>query len=402
MSPGCLLAKIDLESAYRSVPLHPDCFSTTGLYWDFESPSERVFLYDARLPFGAARSCKVFQSLSDSIVRIMQRHGYTCVSYIDDFMVIGDDELKCKQAFDFLVQLMSDLGFKINWNKVTLPATLITFLGVEIDTNARTMSLPPNKLDDVRVLLSTWVMKTKATKKELQRIIGKLNWCARVITGGRTFMRNLINCMCKLKQSNHHTRLSSAARADLAWWVKALDLFHGNTSFTCDLPVPSFEFSTDACLTGAGGQYLSNWFHVSWVNDLPEMVGTHINGLELKTVEIAAELWGHLWEGSHIRFFSDSSVVVACINKGTSRSTELLGIIQMLFWLSFRHKFKLSAAFIPGKLNLLSDRLSRLDNPVCAVEAQNWLSGSDGAEVECCGSISYETYLCLQGSWGTA
>ena len=109
-----------------------------------------------------------------------------------------------------------------------------------------------------------------------------------------------------------------------------------------------------------------------------------------------------MWEGAHIQVFSDSSVVVACVNKGTSRSFELLGVIQRLFWLSVKHKFKLSAAFIHGKLNLLSDRLSRLDNPVCAMEAQNWLARDDNAAIECCGSTSNETYLCLQGSWETA
>jgi hypothetical protein len=67
---------------------------------------------------------------------------------------------------------------------------------------------------------------------------------------------------------------------------------------------------------------------------MPELASSHINVLELKTVEIAAELWGHQWEGRHIRVYSDNTATVACVNKGSSRSLDLLEIIHKLFWLS--------------------------------------------------------------------
>ena len=57
-------------------------------------------------------------------------------------MVLGEDELSCKQALDFLVKLVIELGFDINWNKVTKPATQMTCLGVQLNTVNRTMSLP--------------------------------------------------------------------------------------------------------------------------------------------------------------------------------------------------------------------------------------------------------------------
>jgi hypothetical protein len=186
------------------------------------------------------------------------------------------------------------LGLEVNWKKVSEPTTQLTFLGVELDTCKRTMSLPPVKLQELLVLLANWSRRRSATKKDLQRLVGKLNWCARVVMGGRTFIRNLMNAMCKLKQSNHHIRLNAPARADIAWWCKALDLFHGFTVFPCDGLVPSHDFSIDSCLKGAGGHFLDKWFYVSWLHDMPEIASSHINVLELKTVEIAAEMWGPL------------------------------------------------------------------------------------------------------------
>ena len=252
----------------------------------------------------------------------------------------------------------------------------------------------------MKELVSHWSVQTKGTKKKLQRLIGKLNWCARVIHGGRSFIRNLINLTIRLKQPHHRVWMSAKAKADIQWWVVALDLFHGTTQFNCDAPLPSHEFSTDACLTGGGAHYLTEWFHVNWQEDFPEFVGAHINVLELKSVEIAAELWGERWRGSHILLRSDNSATVSAVNKGTSRSCEMLQMAKSLFWLSVKHGFKLSAVHIPGILNVLSDHLSRLNEYDAAIKANDWLTGGLNFDVECCGRMSYGTYCCLQEYWG--
>jgi hypothetical protein len=98
IKPDGFLSKIDLSEAYMSIPLNSSCFGLTGLQWIFEGQQETTYLYDARLPFGSSLSCRIFQSISDSIVRIMRRNGFVIVSYIDDFMVIADTKLECESA----------------------------------------------------------------------------------------------------------------------------------------------------------------------------------------------------------------------------------------------------------------------------------------------------------------
>ena len=85
IKPGSFLAKVDLKSAYRHVPIHQECFTYMGLQWNFGSDSEVTYLYDCRLPFGASRSCRVFQSITTSMVRMLSRAGYNCTAYIDNF-----------------------------------------------------------------------------------------------------------------------------------------------------------------------------------------------------------------------------------------------------------------------------------------------------------------------------
>jgi hypothetical protein len=146
-------------------------------------------------------------------------------------------------------------------------------------------------------------------------------------------MRNLIDLISKLKKSHHHIRLTPAARADLEWWDKGLDLFHGTTGFNCDVPLPSYEFSTDSCLVGGGAHFRDKWFYVNWATDMPEMENCHINVLELEVINLAAELWGDQWRGKHILV---RSATVSAINKGSVRNPSMLAIIQQIFWLSVK------------------------------------------------------------------
>jgi hypothetical protein len=130
---------------------------------------------------------------------------------------------------------------------------------------------------------------------------------------------------------------------------------------------------------------------------MPEFVNSNIIVLELQVVNIAAEKWAKKWHGKHIVVRSDNAATVASINKGTSRSVDMLGIIQKLFWLSIEFGFKLSAVHLPGRLNILTDRISRMSEVGSACEAQYYLSSD--REVEVSGHMSYKAYLWLQDKW---
>ena len=399
IKPGAFLSKIDLSEAYRSVPINPKCYNFTGLHWQFSNSAVTTFLFDARLPFGSAKSCRVFQSLSDAIVRIMWNKGHTVCSYIDDFMVIADTELECESALVCLCNLVQDLGFTINWEKVALPAQKMTFLGIELDCLKRTMSLPEKKLLAVKELLVSWSLKVKCKKHDLQSLIGHLNWCSRVVRGGRTFTRNLINLLDKVKEPYHYVRISKAAKSDIGWWIVGLNKFHGYSPFNVDIPLPSAFFETDACLVGGAGHCGTDWYYVSWELDYPELPRDNINVLELQAVLVAAKRWGHLWTGSHIQVKSDNMASVAAVNNSTSRSPALLKIIKELFWLSVQFNFRLSAKHIPGKFNLFSDKLSRLHDVYDANFALFLLSGGSMYVCNCCNNMSYTVYLSLQRRW---
>lgn len=361
LPPNGYLAKIDLRSAYRVVPVHNACLPATGLSWCFDGSSVATFMVDCRLPFGASLSPEIFQRLSSSVTRMMARRGFTVIAYLDDFLVIASTERECREGYDILIALLQDLGWIINWDKVVLPAQQVTFLGISIDSVSRSLSLPDGKLIELQNELSHWSTKKKATKAELQSLIGKLNWAARVVKGGRTFLRRLIDIMITLKKKSHRIRLNANARADITWWVNFMEVFNGTVHFICDTPVPSTMFSSDACSNGGAAVFDNDWFYANWQVDYPNVYEQHINIKELYSVLLAARRWASAWQDKHLVVYTDSMVTMYMLNKGSSKNVFAMQCLRELFWISAVHNFHLSARHISGVDNIDSDFISRLD-----------------------------------------
>jgi hypothetical protein len=165
------------------------------------------------------------------------------------------------------------------------------------------------------------------------------------------------------------------------------------------IPLPSYFFATDACLTGGGGHFGSDWFFTSWQIDAPDMVDKNINVLELRTVLEAAKRWGKEWSGLHLMVRSDNMATVAAINNSTSRSIDMLPIIKEIFWLSVKYNFCLSASHLAGSLNVVGDSLSRMHDLSQARRAMSLLSGDCFTMYFCKGHMTNAAYLSLQEGW---
>jgi len=215
---GHFMAKVDLKSAYRSVPLSEHSRLVTGFKWLIDGSYK--YFYDSKLPFGAKLAPGIFHRLSQAVRRVMARKGFpNIVAYLDDFFICEQSSKACARTLRVLIQTLRNLGFAINWNKVVDPCQKIIFLGIEIDSNAMELRLPLEKLVALRYELSLFSNRTRASKKQLQSLVGKLNWASCVIAGGRVFLRRLIDAICGLSQDTHRIRLRAELFADIHWWI---------------------------------------------------------------------------------------------------------------------------------------------------------------------------------------
>ena len=78
------MAKMDVKSAYRIVPVHPQDWYLLGMQW-----KDKVYV-DAALPFGLRSASKIFNALADTIEWIVREHGVPHLwHYLDDYITCG-------------------------------------------------------------------------------------------------------------------------------------------------------------------------------------------------------------------------------------------------------------------------------------------------------------------------
>ena len=120
LGTGAMMAKIDIEAAYRLLPVHPQDRLLLGIEWNGE-----VFC-DAMLPFGLRSAPKIVNAVADGLEWILQRKGINYLyHYLDDFIILGRaGSNQCVDDLAALKQVCSELGVPLAADKcaVQLPA----------------------------------------------------------------------------------------------------------------------------------------------------------------------------------------------------------------------------------------------------------------------------------------
>lgn len=121
---GTLLAKLDLESAYHIVPVHPHDRHLLGMQWDGK-------LYvDTALPFGLRSAPKIFMALTDGLMWIMISHGIqAAIHYLDDYLFFGaPGNEECAEALRIVLELCERLGVPVSKIEIEGPATVLSLI----------------------------------------------------------------------------------------------------------------------------------------------------------------------------------------------------------------------------------------------------------------------------------
>ena len=145
--------------------------------------------------FGSRSAPFLFSRLTDAVSRYMEKIGFSCFNYSDNFIIVADDLATCLAGQDTLISTLRSLGFYIAWNKTSYPSTLCRNLGINIDSINLRLFLPDDKINKLYSELDFWKKRRYATKKQMQRLCGTLNYCCKVIHGGRVCMHNMIGLL---------------------------------------------------------------------------------------------------------------------------------------------------------------------------------------------------------------
>lgn len=352
---GCWVCKVDLKSAYRHIGIHPDNWELFGFEW------RGKYWLDIRLCFGLNTAPWVFTQFTEALVWIAKQNGIPkIIGYIDDFLIIADSKEECQRYFEKFCALLAELGFEKAPKKCIEPCQCLEFLGITLDTTVPEARLSPEQRQRISEGVTSFLDKSVATARELQSLAGTLNNASKVVHGGRTFLRRLIDLINTAHSWDQKLRLTEDMKLDLLWWRDFSARWDGRAIFIDPLPVSPLQFQTDACTgVGCGAFFDGKALQISWKDAPRSLEGVHINILEVYPALLAAREWGHLWKGRHVVVWTDSTVAVAAFNRGTSTTPIVMEWLRELFFLSALHNFRFTARHVPGKVNVLADALSR-------------------------------------------
>ena len=166
LGPGSLMFKVDISRAFRQLKVDSGDIDLLGLKQD-------AYFIDQSVPFRYRHGSIFFEKVTDSIRYIMRKHGFffNLFNYVDE-LIYCDLPSKIYPAYQFLLQLLPKLGLDINEKKLVPPTTSMICLGILVNSETRTMSVPPEKLQSITGMCHDLQNKKFCTKRQLQSLLG--------------------------------------------------------------------------------------------------------------------------------------------------------------------------------------------------------------------------------------
>ena len=249
------------------------------------------------------------------------------------------------------------------------------YLGIQFDTVRMIMSIPPEKVAEVREEITLWMKRSSTSKKSLQQLLGKLFWVSRCVKFSRGFMGRLLSQLQQMHNLADHkkTKLSSGCKRDIAWWDRYLRRFNGiEKLYNTDplgldldqlLDTDASVNCGDAQMLGGGSYFGSEY----WSRAFPDWLQAKSVPIHLKefwVVLVSAWLWGELWQGKMVYIFCDNTFVVEVLEKERPRDPKMLELLQEFLYIVCTRKFTPIFRKIGTKENSTADYISRCHDPV--------------------------------------
>ena len=335
---ACFISRSDAKSAFRNLGIRPEDFWL--LIMKAKNPLDGVtyWFVDKALPFGASVSCSHFQRVSDGIAHIVAFRSYRKpnINYLDDFLFAALRKLLCNQQVRKFLAVCEEIGMPVNLDKTFWATTILVFLGLLINTETQTVSIPIEKVNKGKQQIAKILDKKKITLRELQQVCGFLNFLGKGVVPGRAFTRRLYTYTANSKlKPHHHLNVNSEIRADLKLWQTFLDnsevFCRPFMDFSKRYSAHEIEFYTDASgKIGYGGICQEFYMHGKWSQNFLNKYKPSIQYLEMFALAAAVLKWIHLFTNKRVVVFVDNKSVRDMINNNTTSCKNCMTLVHLI------------------------------------------------------------------------
>ena len=352
--PDQWATSIDLRDAFFHIPVAP----RHRKYLRF-SVAGRSFQFKA-LPFGLGTSPYVFTRVMAVVGGFVRAQGLFLFLYLDDWLLLSASSSAADMWIEWLLALVKALGLIPNIPKCDLtPAQTYPFIGVWFDLIRATARPADHRIAALQELICAFRACPALPAVYWVRLLGHLSSLEKLVPRGRLQSRPLQFCLRRQWNQRQDSDSVLIVMSDLAseafdWWSNPANLVRG-VSLTP--PAPDLRLFTDASTDGWGAHLDLLRAQGVWSQKNQKL---HINNLELLTVLLSLKVFREEVRDRHVLVMTDNTTVVGQIkNQGGTHSWSLYLITRSLFQWADRNRVTISAQHIPGRLNVLADRLSR-------------------------------------------
>ena len=345
---------LDLKDAYFHIAIQ----SKSRRYLRFHFMG-RTYQFRA-LPFGLSPAPYVFARVVITVVKHCRQQGMRLHAYLDDWLQPSISQSLSFQQRDQLLQTVLSLGFVPNWDKSELiPSQTFCFLGARFDLEKGMIGPSLDRILRLQTLIRKMLASHSVSAREIHSLLGQKESLARLLPDGRAHTRSLQwHVKDRWSQASQswdcHIALGPWFKLAVEQWLNRDFLF---AMILLAQPQPDLYLFTDASLIGWGAHLgdlsASGRWSAQWSKE-------HINVLELRAVWLALKSFRQEISGCHVLLSTDNTTVAAYLNKGGGARSRTLSFMatKLLAWCA-RRQVSLTAKFLPGKLNVLADSLSR-------------------------------------------
>ena len=129
--------------------------------------------------------------------------GYNLFNYVDDFLGL-EYYSKVHQAHAALKRLLENVGVGRSESKAVSPTQKIEFIGNLLNTIDMTIGVIPSRVAQLMGELESWRTKATTTRRQLELLIGKLQFISNCVRPGRLFISCLLSEMKVMRRGVYY------------------------------------------------------------------------------------------------------------------------------------------------------------------------------------------------------
>ena len=358
LQQGEWVTSLDFSDAYFHIPIN----HRSRKYLRFHLKGQ-TFQFTA-LPFGLSTAPLEFTKVVKEVKLMAQSRGIRIHQYLDDWLLRAPCREICLRHTQTLLDLCRSLGWVVNMdNSELVPQQTFDFVGYHFDLSQGLVRPTQDRWRSLSQKLNLLLGLECCSVRQFMSLIGLLTATEKQVVSGRLHMRPI---QWHLKKHWHTPEslekvipIPSSLHVHLRWWLDPAKVLSGQPLHPLQHALQLF---TDASNEGWGAHLGNYMAKVVWLKSESAL---HINLLELKAVLLALKRFERLCCNQIVLVCTDNTTVVSYINKeGGMKSGSLCALLwRLMLWCNQR-QIVLRARHIPGHLNIIADKLSRLNQVI--------------------------------------